>query len=144
MTYPMPAPPGVRAEVDAFLHEVAEAYNTGDYEAYMAAYLPSEETTMVIYEPGDGPVQDRETVVLRGTSRIARFYAEAPMFKPGFDRPTLTYEQLHTDVVGTGTLHTVALAGISGGDTRVPAQAVSSLILVRDGGLLRIAHDHSH
>ncbi|WP_062347641.1 YybH family protein [Herbidospora yilanensis] len=144
MSYPVAGSDEVRGEIRALLGEVARAYNDGDYDAYMAAYHPSEETTMVIYEPGEGSVLDRSTVVLRGTSRIAAFYADAPMFKPGFDRPVLTYEEVHTDLVAPDVVHTVAVATITGGDARVPATAVSSLILVRADGRWRVVHDHSH
>ncbi|MFC4592050.1 nuclear transport factor 2 family protein [Sphaerisporangium corydalis] len=143
-TYPVPAPAGVRSALALMLDEAATAYNDGDYEAFVAAYLPSPETTLIAYEPGEGPVADRGRLVLRGSDAIRAHYAEAPMFDADFKRPTLSYDLLHADLVSPEMAHVVAFAQLSGGDDRVPKQAISSLILRREKTRWRITHDHTH
>jgi uncharacterized protein (TIGR02246 family) len=143
-THPAAAPANVRAEIGALLEQAAHAYNAGDYETFVAAYHRSGETTMITYSPGDGPVQDRGQLVLRGDAEIRRMYAAAPMFKPGFDRPALSYELLHADLIAPDVAYVVAFAQVTGGDSRVPRQAVTSLVLRKANGTWQIIHDHTH
>src|SRR6266545_2110811 len=94
-----PAPPAVHSEIVAMLARAAKAYGDGDYEGFVTNYLPAEETTMVIYPAASGPPREGAAVLLRGIDAIRRFYADAPMFKPEFDRPRLSYERVEVDQI---------------------------------------------
>lgn len=112
----------------ALLARGAAAWNEGDLDAFMSDY--TEDATFVTR---------RE--VVRGRDAIRALYA--PRFAPGFQRGTLTFENVQTFVLGERTLHVVAfyvLTGLPSGTQRGP----TSLVLVRESsGRWRIAHDHS-
>lgn len=135
---------GVAVEIAANLERTADAYNRGDREEVLAAYLPSDETTMVLYAAGPDAGAPRTNHVLRGIDAVRRFYTEAPMFKPGFDRPRLTYELLHADALAPDLAYAVAAVEMQGGDERVPRHGMTSLILRRVDDRWRIVHDRTH
>jgi uncharacterized protein (TIGR02246 family) len=139
-----PTPAAVQSEIAATLARAATAYGDGDYEAFVANYLPAEETTMVIYAPGEGPPREGTDLVLRGVEAIRGFYADAPMFKPEFDRPRLSYERVEVDLIAPDVVKVVALMVLTGGDPRVPPAGVTSLVMRHADGRWLIVHDHTH
>jgi hypothetical protein len=139
----VPAQSSVEAEVQATLARAADAYSKGQREAVEANYYPSEDITMVIYAPGaPGPDGEKHRVI-RGISAIHQFYGEAPMFKPDFNRPKLSYESVSVSSLGPDLVNVVAIIGMDGGDPRVPRHAVSSMIMYRNQGRWQIVHDHT-
>jgi len=139
-----PAAPSVVQEVEAMLTHTADAYARGDYERIMQHFHPSENTTLVIYAPGDGTdAHGGRHHVLRGIAAIRQFYADAPMFKEGFERPKLAYRDLVVSQLAPNLVNAIASITMEGGDSRVPRHAMASLVLYKDQGQWRVMHDHT-
>jgi uncharacterized protein (TIGR02246 family) len=122
-----------RAEILAMLAHSADNWNRGNLDAFVADYVPSDETTYI-----------GSRGVLRGPAAIRQAYA--PRFAPGAIRDSLSFELIDVDPVAPDALNVIAtyiLARRVGGRDSVTAKGPTSLLMRRVDGRWRIAHDHS-
>jgi uncharacterized protein (TIGR02246 family) len=122
-----------RAEILAMLAHSADSWNRGDLDAFVADYVPSDETTYI-----------GSRGVLRGPAAIRQAYA--PRFAAGAIRDSLSFELIDVDPVAPDALNVIAtyiLARRVGGRDSVTAKGPTSLLMRRVDGRWRIAHDHS-
>lgn len=126
------------------LAQAAVAYSRGDYEGVLRYYEPSEDVTMVIYAPGAPPGPDGKLLhFVTGIDSIRKFYLDAPMFKPGFNRPVMSFTDVRVQRLKPDLVNVVALIEMKGGDERVPRHAVTSMVLHKGTGQWRIVHDRT-
>jgi uncharacterized protein (TIGR02246 family) len=111
----------------ALLEHGAAAWNAGDLDAFVSDYTDS--ATFVTSRG-----------LVAGRDRIRALYA--PRFAPGTTRDTLRFEDVVAWPVGAGAIHVVAWYVLERGG-RVTSRGPTSLVLRREGGRWRIAHDHS-
>jgi uncharacterized protein (TIGR02246 family) len=115
------------AAARALLARGAAAWNAGDLDGFMSDYTP-----------GATFVTSRGLV--RGVAAIRERYAAR--FAPGARRDSLRFEQLTVHPLAPDLVHVVAWYVLETGG-RETARGPTSLVLVRQGGRWRIAHDHS-
>jgi hypothetical protein len=116
-------------EVTAMLANSAAAWNRGDLNSFMMDYYPGERTS---YVTSRGVIHD--------PIRIRERYA--PRFGPGGVHDSLSFENVEVDPLAPGVAHVLAWYVLSRGDSTI-ARGPTSLVLLRQAGRLRIAHDHS-
>jgi len=120
-------PAAARTAIEAVFTHGAQAWNSGDLDAFMSDYTPD-----ATY------VTQRE--VVRGRAAIQARYQ--PRFRPGVERGTLRFEQLEVDVLGPDVVHAIAYYVLMRGDS-VLARGPTSLVMKKIEGRWMIVHDHS-
>ncbi len=127
---PAAAPPSrdsVHAAFTALLARGAAAWNRGDLDAFMDDY--ADDATFIASRG-----------VVRGRAAIRALYA--PRFAPGARRDSLRFEHSELHVLGPDAAEGIAWYVLMRGDS-VAARGPTSLVLRRQRGRWRIAHDHS-
>jgi len=119
----------VRVTVAANLASDARAWNSGDLDAFLSAYVPSDSTTYVTSRG-----------VLHGMASIRTAYIQR--FTPGARRDSLRFENLEVDVLAPGVINAIARYVLTRGDS-VTSQGPTSLVMRWRNGRWRIIHDHS-
>jgi uncharacterized protein (TIGR02246 family) len=119
----------VRSEVAANLASDARAWNSGDLDAFLSAYLPGDSTTFVTNRG-----------VLHGMTSIRAAYVER--FKAGTRRDSLRFDNLEVDVLAPGVINAIARYVLARGDS-VVSSGPTSLVMRWNNGRWRIVHDHS-
>ena len=117
----------LRAEIDAMMTTSAGAWNRGDLDEFMQDFA---ERATFISSRG----------VLHGRAEIREVYA--PRFAPGGVRDSLSFERTEVHPLAPGLAHVISYYRLVRGDSTV-AVGPTSLVMRRDGGRWRIAHDHS-
>ena len=117
----------LRAEIDAMMTASAGAWNRGDLDEFMQDFA---ERATFISSRG----------VLHGRAEIREVYA--PRFAPGGVRDSLSFERTEVHPLAPGLAHVISHYRLVRGDSTV-ALGPTSLVMRREGGRWRIAHDHS-
>ena len=132
--------PAIRRTLDA----IVDAYQRGDFAAFIANYLPAASTTLVVQAPNPDPDKGPYNKILIGIDAIREFYADADIFKPDFAHPRLSFDQVHVTDVAPDVVNLVAVCSIISDDVRLPDGALVSLLLRNVAGRWLIMHDHTH
>jgi uncharacterized protein (TIGR02246 family) len=117
----------IRQQVAANLASDACAWNAGDLDTFVSAYVPD-----ASFVTARG--------VLHGTAAIRGVYAAR--FAPGGKRDSLHFENLEVDVLAPGTINAIAYYVLMKGDS-VTSRGPTSLVMRWSNGRWRIVHDHS-
>jgi uncharacterized protein (TIGR02246 family) len=118
-----------RREIVAMMERSAVAWNRGDLDTFMADYRPGTRTTYI-----------GRSGIVRGPDAIRGVYA--PRFAPGGIRDSLSFEGTEVDLIAPATANVISWYVLSRGDS-VVARGPTSLVMLREEGRWRIAHDHS-
>ncbi len=122
-------PPDALAVVDTMMDRGAEAWNRGDFEAFVGDYAPESTTTFV----SGGRVQ-------HGFEWIRQNYA--PVFAPDAARDSLRFESLEGRALDDDYLLATARYVLFRGDS-VTSSGPFTLVLKRISGRWKIIHDHT-
>jgi ketosteroid isomerase-like protein len=123
---------------------IVDAYKRGDFDAFIANYLPADTTTLVVQAPNPDPAKGPYNKILLGIDAIRAFYADADIFKPDFAHPLLSFDEIHVMDVAPDVVNVVAICSIRSSDTRLPTSALVSLLMRHVDGRWLIIHDHTH
>lgn len=126
------------------LDSIVDAYRRGDFQAFIANYLPADTTTLVVQAPNPDPDKGPYNKILIGIDAIREFYADADIFKPDFAHPLLSFDEVHVTDVAPDVVNLVAICSITSGDIRLPSGALVSLLMRNVDGRWLIMHDHTH
>jgi uncharacterized protein (TIGR02246 family) len=119
----------IRLQVTANLASDARAWNSGNLDAFLTAYIPSDATTYVAGRD-----------VLHGLTSIRAAYLQR--FAAGAHRDSLRFENVEVDVLAPGVINAIARYVLTRGDS-VISQGPTSLVMRWNSGRWRIIHDHS-
>ena len=117
----------LRSEIDAMMVASAGAWNRGDLDAFMQDFA-------------EGATFIASRGVLHGRAEIREVYA--PRFAPGGVRDSLSFERTEVFPLAPEIAHVVSYYRLTRGDSTV-AVGPTSLVMRREAGRWRIAHDHS-
>jgi uncharacterized protein (TIGR02246 family) len=123
----LPPVHNIPAEVAADFRQAVAAWNAGDLNGFVAIY--ADHATLAM-----------EDSFLQGRPAIREYYA--PVFEPGAERPTLTFDQFDVEVLSP----TVALVRAVFRNTeagQVVRRGTTTLILRRELDHWRVIHDHT-
>ena len=124
-----PSTADLYSEVTTMFARSAAAWNRGDLDTFMRDYLPGNRTTYVTSRG-----------VVHGPEVIREHYAAR--FAPGAMHDSLSFESIEIDPLAPGVINVIAQYVLMRGDSLV-ARGPTSLVMVRQGGQLKIVHDHS-